>query len=79
MADTIRTADLFYAAYLKTALVPLVRTERDTQRVYFVFERPEEYEALQGSYFNRQGKVVAANYADEIRSLKTLIYNASGG
>lgn len=76
---TIRTADHFYAAYLKNARVPLLRTEKDARRVYFVFERPESYEDLQAQYFNRRGKVVAADYADEVRALKSLIYTSSGG
>lgn len=74
-SDLYRTSDIYYAAYLKVAGVPLVKTDREGQRVFFLFEKPASIEDLQREYFNRQSKVVAQDYADEIRSMKNLTYS----
>jgi len=83
---TVRTADIFLAAFLKTAAVPLVKVERgkaegEEKRLYFYFEKlpGSVIDDLKREYFNRVGKVVAATYADEYRALKTLSYEMLGG
>jgi len=69
-----KTADLYYAAFLKTAAVEFVTTERDGQRTIFVFQKPENLRALKTQFFTRQAKVSAMTYADEIKALKTLTH-----
>lgn len=70
-----RTSDIYYAAYLKVAGVPLVRTDREGSRVFFLFEKLDTLDDLQREYFNRTSKVVAQDYADEIRAMKNLTYS----
>jgi hypothetical protein len=69
-----RTSDLYYAAYLRVAGVPLIETTREGGRVYFVFESVEGLRDLKNEYFNRKAKVPALSYADEIRSMKALTH-----
>ena len=72
-----RTADLYYAAYLKTAAVEFLSTEpdsRDPKRTNFVFAWQENIRDLKAQYFTRRAKVSALTYADEIKALKTLIH-----
>lgn len=71
-----KTADLYYAAYLKAAAVPFVGTEQDSKerRTLFVFERVPNIRDLKAQYFTRRAKVSALTYADEIKALKTLTH-----
>jgi hypothetical protein len=69
-----RTSDLYYAAYLKVAGVPLVDVVREKGRVIFLFERSDGIRDLKLQYFNRTSKVVALGYAEEIRNMKTLTH-----
>ena len=72
-----RTSDLYYAAYLKVAGVPLLETTQENGgRVVFVFEHGDGLRDLRNQYFNRAAKVVALTYADEVRSLKALTHMA---
>jgi hypothetical protein len=70
-----RTADLYLAAYLKCAGVVLADTVREGSRVYFYFEGTPSIPDLKHQYFNRQSKVAALSYADEIRSMKSLTHS----
>ena len=72
-----RTADLYYAAYLKTAGVSLLDAEREGSRVYFIFESSDMIPELKKQYFNRESKVPALTYADDIRSMKALTFSSS--
>lgn len=69
-----RTTDLYYAAYLRLAGVPLAGVEREGKRVQFVFERTDGIKKLKLEYFNRSSKVVALGYAEEIKNMKTLTH-----
>ena len=71
-----RTADIHYAAFLRVAKVPYLRTERDAKegRTYFYFENIGGLRDLRTQYFNRVAKVVARDYAEELRALKTLLH-----
>tara|TARA_B100001094_G_C17584480_1_gene508994 strand:+ start:203 stop:463 length:261 start_codon:yes stop_codon:yes gene_type:complete len=69
-----RTSDLYYAAYLRVAGVPLIETEKEGSRVFFVFERVETIRDLKREYFNRTARVPALSYADEIRNMKALTH-----
>jgi hypothetical protein len=69
-----KTADLYYAAYLKTAAVELLGTERDGDRTMFVFTKPDNIRDLKNQFFTRRARVAAMTYADEIKALKTLTH-----
>ncbi len=72
--NRFKTSDLYFSAYLKTAGVPLLTTERNDRKVIFVFERVDGIKDLKREYFNRSAKVPALTFVDEIRSLKSLTY-----
>jgi len=76
--DGYETSDLYYAAYLKTAGVLLQETVRRGGRVFFVFENQPTIKDLKTQYFNRQSKVAALTYADEIKAMKALTHDAMG-
>lgn len=69
-----KTADLYFAAFLKVAAVPFLDTERDGDRVMFVFEKTEGIRDLKTQYFARTAKVTALNYADEVKALKAMTH-----
>lgn len=70
-----RTSDLYFAAFLKTAGVPLLpETDRDGRRIFFLFEWMDSIAELRAQYFNRAAKVSALSFVDEIRSLKSLTH-----
>lgn len=71
---TYRTSDLYYAAYLKVAEVNFLGTEREGQRVFFLFENTDALRDLKDQYFNRTAKVSALTYADEIKAMKALTH-----
>lgn len=74
--QSYKTADLYYAAYLKAAAVEFLGTEQDTRerRTLFVFEKVPNIRDLKAQYFTRRAKVPALTYADEIKALKTLTH-----
>jgi len=71
-----RTSDLYYAAFLKVAGVPFHETERDGDRVFFLFESIEGLRDLRNQYYNRTAKVTALTFVDEIRTMKNLTHMA---
>ncbi len=77
--DGFRTSDLYFAAFLKTAGVPLLGTERDGRRVVFIFDFPvgDPYgiRDLKHSYFARVPlKIAPLTFAQEVQALKALVY-----
>lgn len=69
------SADLYYSAYLKTAGVEMIRTEREGGRVYFVFDTSiANIEELKLAWINNSGKIPAQPYAYSIKSLKSLVH-----
>ena len=74
----LRTADIYYAAYLKVAGVEFQGTEKEGSRVHFVFETPEGLRELKNQYYNRTAKVVALSYADEVKTMKSLTFMDHG-
>lgn len=74
-----KTSDLYFAAYLKVAGVELLGTEREGRKVVFLFRKTDSIQDLKRAYFNRSSKVVALNYVDEIRSMKSLTFMAKSG
>lgn len=73
--NSYRTSDIYYAAYLKVAGVPMVSVGREGSRVFFLFEKTEGILDLQREYYNRNSRIVALDYADEIRNMKNLTYS----
>jgi len=71
-----KTSDLYFAAYLKTLGMELLKTERDGRKVIFVFEKKSSFKDLKREYFNRTSRVTALTFVDEIRTLKALTYMA---
>lgn len=71
-----KTSDLYFAAYLKTAGMELLKTEVQGRKVVFVFEKQETFKDLKREYFNRTSRVPALTFVDEIRSMKSLTFMA---
>lgn len=80
MSDSYyKTSDLSYAAYLQVAGVPLHDTvvdDEDPRRVVFLFEDQggPTMRDLKKGYFSGKAKVSAKQYADALRTMKTLIH-----
>jgi hypothetical protein len=74
--DQYKTSDLYFAAYLKVAGLEFLFTEKQGRKVIFVFRKTDSIQDLKRGYFNRSTKVLALNYVDEIRSMKSLTYMA---
>lgn len=72
-----QTCDLYLAAFFLSAGCKMVNHERDlrSRRVYFIFEKNPLLQELKVNYFSRQAKVEALNFADNIKSLKSLCHN----
>jgi hypothetical protein len=70
-----RTPDLYFASYLQTAGVEMIRTDRENGRVFFVFDTTvANIEELKTAWFNNTGKVAAQPYAHAIKSLKSVCH-----
>lgn len=69
-----RTSDLYFAAYLRVAGVPFLRTEHEGRRMFFIFEQVDAFDDLKAQYFTRTSKVVALNFVDEIRNFKAMLH-----
>lgn len=74
--EGFKTNDLYFAAYLQVAGVPMVSTERDHKnRVLFVFDSSiSNIPDLKKAWFNHSGKVPALPYAHAIKSLKSICH-----
>jgi hypothetical protein len=71
-----RTSDLYYAAYLKVALVPFRGTEKEGKRTFFLFENLDNMRDLKVEFFNGTAKVAAQPYADAIKAMKSLTHDS---
>lgn len=70
-----RTADLYFAAYLQTAGVEMVRTDRDGTRMYFIFDSTvSNIDELKVGWLNNTAKVAAQPYAYNIKSFKSMCH-----
>ena len=75
LPKTVRTSDLYFAAYLQTIGLPLVGTPREGNRVHFEFDTSLcDYESLKALWFNGQGKVAALPFSNSIKSLKSICH-----
>lgn len=70
-----RTPDLYFAAYLQTAGVEMLRTEREGGRVFFIFDTTiSDLEGLKTAWINNTGKVPAQPYAFALKALKSVCH-----
>lgn len=70
-----RTPDLYFAAFLQTAGVELKRTDRENNRVFFVFSTEiANIDELKTGWFNNTAKVPAQPYANNVKSLKSVCH-----
>lgn len=77
VSGELRSSDLYFAAYLMTAGVPMKRTERTQEngKVFFIFDTSiANIEDLKACWYNNSGKVAANPYAYNIKSLKSLCH-----
>ena len=73
--SSFRTPDLYFAAYLQTAGVELKRTDRENNRVFFVFDASiANIDELKKGWFGNSAKVPAQPYANNIKSLKSICH-----
>jgi len=71
-----KTSDLYLSAYLRTAGCNQVRTERSGDgRVFFIFENTEMMPQLKEDFYNNRAKVNALEYANNIRSQKSILHS----
>jgi hypothetical protein len=70
------THDLYYAAYLQTAGVRLIRTDKQgSGRLSFIFDSTmSNIEELKTAWFNQSGRVSALQYANSIKNLKHICH-----
>lgn len=74
-ANEFRTSDLYMSGYLQVAGAPMIRTERENNRVFFVFDTSiVDITELTNAWFNNTGKVAAQPYAHALKSLKSLCH-----
>lgn len=74
---TFKTSDLSFAAFLRVAGVPFVGTEREQDKVWFLFEPvagPSSLRNLKSEYYAGTAKVSALEYARTLRDLKALVH-----
>jgi len=71
-----RTSDLYFAAYLQVAGVPMVNHKRNGNgKVSFIFDTSVcSVDELKRAWFNRSGKVEALPFSDAIKSLKSICH-----
>jgi hypothetical protein len=70
-----KTTDLYFAAYLQTAGVQMLRSDKRDKRLSFVFDATtSNIHELTNAWVNRSGKVSAISYADAIKGLKHLCH-----
>ena len=69
-----RTADLYFAAYLKAAGVVFVEALKSGSKTYFVFESRDDMRELQNGYFSGRAEVSALTLTNEVRTLKRLCH-----
>ncbi len=74
--NEFRTSDLYFAAYLQVAGVPMVRTDKNGNgKVSFIFDTSiANLDELRNGWFGQTGKVAALPYANSIKTLKSLCH-----
>ena len=70
-----RSPDLYFAAFVQSSDVQMIRTDREKGRVFFVFEHTEALDELKRTWFNGTATVKAQQYASAIKNLKALCHS----
>lgn len=75
-SEELRTSDLYFAAYLQVAGVPMSRTDRNgSGKVTFIFDTSlANIEELKAAWFNMTGRVPGLPYANAIKNLKSVCH-----
>jgi hypothetical protein len=73
--NEFRTPDLYFAAYLQTAGVPMINAVREGGRVFFVFDTQiADIDELKTGWFNQTAKVPALPFSNSVKSLKSICH-----
>jgi len=72
--NTYQTSDLACAAALSLFLPLHDVDKRDPRRAYFIFERTAELEGIVAEFQRRELQVEPRAYFDQIKALKTRLY-----
>ena len=73
--ETYRSKDLYESALLYASDKKLLSTEKEDNRVWFIFEDKDSCEELSTAYWNKTAQVEAKAFADALRTLKDMIFN----
>lgn len=76
MSTQFKTHDLYFAAYLQVAGVPMLSPERTSSgRINFVFDQTlVNIEDLKNGWYAKTAKVVANDYSHAIKNLKSICH-----
>lgn len=74
-AEIFRSNDLYLCAYLCARGVPLTRTEKDRDRVFFIFRDKDQAQKFVAEYLNN-GPIPVLDFKSYVRELKSLIFRA---
>lgn len=74
-----KTSDLYWAAFLRVSGIQLKGTEREYQKVIFLFEDPGGtiIQDLKGDFFMDRAKVSPLSFSQSLKALKALIHQTS--
>jgi hypothetical protein len=74
---THAASDLYYAAFLLSSGLDLVKTRRDGPRVVFLFsvDPDDDVEQLKIAWHSGKGEVSAQAYAQNLKNLKDLAFH----
>jgi len=70
-----RTPDLYLAAFLRTAgCIQDGHEKGEDRRTYFIFEPNTDIPRLRGDYYNGKAKVCPLAFANNLRTLKSILH-----
>ena len=74
-----KTSDLYWSAFLRISGIPIKGTEKEYQKVIFLFEDPggNIIKDLKDEFFMDRAKVNALSYSQSLKALKALIHQTS--
>lgn len=77
MDGQFRTRDLYLAAFLKVAAVPMLPNEQEQGATVFVFEDEGNgvLRTLKDQYFSNYARIQALSYARAIKDLKATLFH----
>ena len=77
--EGFRTSDIYFAAYLLMAEVPMLGTEQDGRRTIFVFEDQGKIamRSLKNGYYSDGAKVHVLSFVQRIKQVKRLLSSSS--